>query len=406
MGQGHGRRVLTRRLGVPLGALLALLLVGTVGYVLVEGWSVDDALFMAATTITTVGFGEVRPLSPAGRAWTLLLIAVGLALLWYGLSVLVAIVAGGELGREWERSRMERKLERLREHYVVCGYGRVGREIAEQLQRDGQSVVVVDHDAEPLATAAAAGFLAVGGDATSDATLLRARIDSASGLITAVATDADNVFVVLSARSLAADLPIVARASHDETVAKLYRAGASQVVSPYDMAGRQMARLVRRPATVAFVENLFQGERGTADRRHPALGGVAAPRLLGGRGPPPLAGPVARRLATRPGDDGASAVGPGVTGGRRDRRRRRTGIPQPPRTSVGGSLGPCRSTAGSRGRLAIAASLQQTSSRDAAESAPPTVRALGDSDPGRPWLSAGSIRTRRWWRRSARRRRS
>ena len=262
MGQGHGRRVLTRRLGVPLGALLALLLVGTVGYVLVEGWSVDDALFMAATTITTVGFGEVRPLSPAGRAWTLLLIAVGLALLWYGLSVLVAIVAGGELGREWERSRMERRLERLREHYVVCGYGRVGREIAEQLQRDGQSVVVVDHDAEPLATAAAAGFLAVGGDATSDATLLRARIDSASGLITAVATDADNVFVVLSARSLAADLPIVARASHDETVAKLYRAGASQVVSPYDMAGRQMARLVRRPATVAFVENLFQGERG------------------------------------------------------------------------------------------------------------------------------------------------
>lgn len=262
MGEGEGARWLARRLGLPLGALLGLLLAGTLGYVAIEGWSFDDTLFMAATTITTVGFGEVRPLSPAGRVLTMLLIAVGLALLWYGLSVLVAIVAGGELGRQWGRTRMERRLAGLRGHYVVCGFGRVGREIAEQLARDGLTVAVVDHDAGACAAALAAGFLAIEGDTTGDETLQRARVGAASGLITAVATDADNVFVVLSARALAADLPIVARANHDQAIAKLYRAGASQVVSPYDMAGRQMARLARRPATVAFVENLFRGDGG------------------------------------------------------------------------------------------------------------------------------------------------
>jgi voltage-gated potassium channel len=157
---------------------------------------------------------------------------------------------------------MEQRIGRTDGHHVLCGFGRVGRGIAEQLRRDGREVVVVDRDGAALAEAAAAGMATVAGDATTDEALLRAGIGRAAGLITAVANDADNVFVALSARALRPDLPIVARANGEEAAPKLRRAGATHIVSPYDMAGRQMARLALRPATVAFVETLFRGEGG------------------------------------------------------------------------------------------------------------------------------------------------
>ncbi len=245
------------RLARPLVSLVVV--VGAVGYWLIEGWPVLDALYMAVTTVGSVGFGEVYPLSTAGRLFTIGLIAVGLATLWYSLSDLVGLMVEGQLTRQWERRRMERRRERLGGHQIVCGFGRVGRQIAEELKRDGQPVVVVDLSPVALEAAARAGLQTADGNATEDETLVAAGIERAAGLITAVATDADNVFVTLSARALRPSMPIVARANHDDAIPKLRRAAATQVVSPYSMAGRQMTRLALRPATVDFVETLLRG---------------------------------------------------------------------------------------------------------------------------------------------------
>lgn len=249
------------RLWRPLLALLAVVGVGTAGYVVIEGWPIFDALYMAVTTVGTIGYGEIHPLSVAGRVFTIGLIAVGLASLWYALSVMVGLIVEGHLTQQWERRRMERRLGKMAGHYIVCGFGRVGRQIADELVRDGRQVVVVDTDPEALASAVAVGdgLATVEGNATEDETLLAAGIARAGGLIAAVASDADNIFVTLSARALHPSLAIVTRANHDDAIPKLRRAGATQVVSPYAMAGRQMARLALRPATVDFVETLMRG---------------------------------------------------------------------------------------------------------------------------------------------------
>jgi voltage-gated potassium channel len=261
--EAMGRRpTLRRRLVVALLAFPTLVAVGTLGYMAIEGWSFSDALFMAATTITTVGFGEVRPLSERGRLFTILLLLVGLAAIWYALSVLVSVALEGELGLRWEERRMERQVSQVRDHHIIAGFGRVGRQAALALRDLGHQVVAIDADSVAVSDATASGFLVVNGDATEDASLIGAGIDRAAGLITALGSDADNVFVTLSARALNATLPIVARANEASAIPKLIRAGATQVVSPYDMAGRQLARLALRPGTVDFVENLFKGPSG------------------------------------------------------------------------------------------------------------------------------------------------
>jgi voltage-gated potassium channel len=256
------RPTLRRRLALALLAFPTLVAVGTLGYMAIEGWSFSDALFMAATTITTVGFGEVRPLSDRGRLFTILLLLVGLAAVWYALSALVRVALEGELGLRWEERRMERQVHQVHDHHVVAGFGRVGRQTAHALRDLGHQVVVIEADPAAVREAITAGFLVVEGDATEDATLARAGIGQAAGLLTALGSDADNVFVTLSARALHATLPIVARANEASAIAKLTRAGATQVVSPYDAASRQMARLALRPRTVDFIEDLFKGPSG------------------------------------------------------------------------------------------------------------------------------------------------
>lgn len=253
---------LGRRLGAPVLALLVILAVGTIGYVLLEDFPAVDALYMTFTAITTVGFGEIHPLSTTGRLFTIALILVGLSCLWYALSLLVGAFVEGHVSRRWEGRRMERRIEQTRDHQIVCGYGRVGRQIAAALRREGRDVIVVDLHEESLTQANRDGLPTVQGDATEDDTLRRAGIARAAGLVTAVAGDADNVFVTLTARALRADLTIVARANEEGTGPKLRRAGATHVVSPYGIAGRQMARLVLRPSSVAFVETLFSSDHG------------------------------------------------------------------------------------------------------------------------------------------------
>jgi voltage-gated potassium channel len=264
-GAADHRQTLRQRLVFALLAFPVLMVVGALGYMSIEGWSFSDALFMSATTITTVGFGEVHPLSERGRLFTITLLLAGLGVVSYALSVLVGVVIEGEIGLRWEERRMDRQVDQVRGHHIVAGFGRVGRQTALALRDLGHQVVVIDEVPAALSDAVASGFLVVEGNATEDATLSRSGIDRAAGLIAALGSDSDNVYVTLSARSLNAKLPIVARANEGSAVPKLTRAGATQAVSLYDTAGRQMARLALRPGTVDFVENLFKGVSGALE---------------------------------------------------------------------------------------------------------------------------------------------
>ena len=250
------------RLGGPLLALATTLLVGTLGYVLIEGWSLADAAYMTVTTVATVGYGELHPLSHAGRLFTIALILLGVGSIFYAFGAVMTFVFEGHLTRSWGLRRMERRVQQLSGHHILCGYGRVGRQIARDLRRERVPFVVIDVNQSSLDQAAAEGLTIVYGNASEDEVLVKAGIERAAGLIAAIADDADNIFVTLSARTLRPDLTIVARANYDDAVHKLRRAGATHVVSPYAMAGQQMALLAVRPAAVDFVETLLRGAGG------------------------------------------------------------------------------------------------------------------------------------------------
>ena len=234
-----------------------LLIVGPLGYVLIEGWSVFDAIYMTVTTLATVGFGEVHPLSTAGRTFTIGLIILGVGGVLYTLSAMMQYLFEGHLGRTWEQRRMQNRIDRLRDHYILCGYGRVGRQVALDFQESGVEFVLIDVNQASLDLASSEGYLCVRGDAASDETLRRAGIERARGLVTCVNDDAQNIFVTLSARALRSDLFIVARSNNDDAAPKLERAGADRVVSPYSIGGRQMAMLAVRPGAVEFVETVL-----------------------------------------------------------------------------------------------------------------------------------------------------
>lgn len=245
----------------PLLVLLATLAFGVVGYVSIERWSFLDALFMTVTTVTTVGYHEVHPLSRPGEIFTIVLILVGVGGVFYTLTTLFAWIVETDWPGQRRRRQMEEARQRLRNHFIVCGYGRVGKSVAEVFRREGIPNVVVDVNQTSLARAEADGFLTVHGNAASDAVLKKAGIDDARGLVTAVDSDADNVYVVLSAHGLRPDLLIVARASSEDVVKKLERAGATHVLSPYSTAGQRMAMPAVRPTAVEYAETVLSAGR-------------------------------------------------------------------------------------------------------------------------------------------------
>jgi voltage-gated potassium channel len=239
-----------RRLRLALAALVCVMVAGTVGY-LILGFGPLDAVYQTVTTVTTVGFREVQPLSDAGIVFTIVLILLGVGTALYALGVLIQTLVEGDLHDVFGRRRMERKIADIDRPVIVCGFGRVGREIAKDVAESGASPVIVDRDAERLGSSP---YPTVVGDATDDAVLRRAGLDRARALVAALDTDAGNLFVTVSARALRPDLFIVARVRVDESIEKLRRGGADRVVNPQSIGGARMAAFVLQPHVTEFLD--------------------------------------------------------------------------------------------------------------------------------------------------------
>lgn len=239
---------------IPVLALAFSLVYGTTGYVAIEGFGLLDALYMTVTTLTTVGFGEIHPLSPLGRAFTLSLLVIGFTAAFTLLAILTSLVASGQLGRSFSRRTMRHQIDALRDHYIVCAFGRVGQAAVEDLVSQGAGVVVVEVDPAREAAMAEAGVLYLLDDPTREDVLEQAGIGRARGLLCAVDSDAVNVYITLLARARNPGLFIISRASSPESVEALRRAGSDRVVSPYRLSGTRMAALAFQPAMLEFVD--------------------------------------------------------------------------------------------------------------------------------------------------------
>ena len=260
----HPRARAFRSLIFAVAALVAVLVYGTLGFVFLEQFSVLDAIFMTVTTITTVGI-SVHPLGSSGEIFTITLVVFGVSAFLYTFGVIVEALGSGRWSRYWRRRAMESQLEQLRDHVIVCGYGRTGRRVATEIREKGVPYVVVEMNPDPLEDVRRAGEPHIVGDAANDEVLQRAGIDRAHALVSAVDSDERNVYIVLTARSLNPRLFIVARSSYPDSVAKLERAGANRVVSPYTTSGIRMAALALQPAVVDVLDIVSGGTTTTIE---------------------------------------------------------------------------------------------------------------------------------------------
>jgi len=241
----------------PRLAVLSFLVVlagGTTGYVIIEGWGAWDAFYMTVTTVATVGFREVHELSRAGQVFTVLLIVSGVGTAFYTATLLATTIVEGGLQRRFERRRITSMLEQVRDHFILCGHGRIGSMIADELDRQRVPFVIIERDPQRVRTVIDRGWIAMEADASREEVLMRAGIQRARGLIAAVGTDAENVYTVLTARVMRPDLFIIARVESDDAEHKLRRAGADRVISPYHIGAAHMVQTALRPAVVDFVQ--------------------------------------------------------------------------------------------------------------------------------------------------------
>jgi len=234
--------------------LLLVMVIGTAGYHYIEGWTWFDGFYMVITTLTTIGYQEVHPLSHAGRVFNVFVILAGVSLLLLGVGALSQALLEFELQSFFGRRRMEREIGRLEGHFIICGMGRVGRSVARELARKPVPFVIVENSEAKRQRYAEEKWLVVAGDATVEQTLRQAQIDRAGGLIAATTTDATNLYIVLTARGLNPHLKIIARASEDSAEKHLLTAGADSVVSPYSFAGQRIAQSLLRPHVVSFLD--------------------------------------------------------------------------------------------------------------------------------------------------------
>lgn len=249
-----------RHLSLALTILIGIILFGTGGYVLIERWPLLDALYMTVITIASVGYREVHDLSSHGRVFTIVLIIFGAGIIAYALSSLVQFMVEGQMRRFFGRRKVEREIRKLKDHYIICGYGRIGAQICRELRAKPLPFVVVEQAPHLWERLENDQVLYVRGNATDDEALVAAGILQARGLITAVTSDTDNVYITLTARGLNPELFILARAGEEGSEKKLLRAGATKVISPYTIGAARMAQAILRPSVMDFIEIATAGQ--------------------------------------------------------------------------------------------------------------------------------------------------
>jgi voltage-gated potassium channel len=247
-------RRIARRSVIVATLLLLTFAVGTTGFCVLEGYTFFDAFYMTLITITTVGYEEIHPLSRAGRIFNSLLILFGVSAMFFAVGAVTQTIIELELSDHFGKRRVKRMISKLENHFIVCGFGRVGRSASDELAAAGVPFLVIDRSEERAERATRAGILTLRADSTRDETLREAGIMRARGLIAALATDADNLFVLLSAKSLNPRLNVVTRAAEEDAEEKLRRAGADTVFAPYHIAGRRLAQALLRPHVSQFID--------------------------------------------------------------------------------------------------------------------------------------------------------
>jgi voltage-gated potassium channel len=245
---------LARRLAYILLSIAATLTIGTVGFTIIEHYPPFDAFYMTLTTMTTVGYMEVHPLHTAGRIFNSFLIFFGVATIFIAIGAMTQTIIEIEFGDAIGRRRAKRMIDKLKDHFIICGFGRVGRGAAAELQHAGVPFVVVDISPERSERAMLAGMLSVVADSTRDDTLRQVGVDRARGLVAALSTDADNLFVLLSAKGLNPKIYVATRAAEEGAEEKMRRAGADAVFAPYALTGHRLAQSLLRPHVVQFLD--------------------------------------------------------------------------------------------------------------------------------------------------------
>ena len=290
--------------------LLLLLVVGTVGYAVIERWSVFDSLYMTVITLGTIGYGEVHELHAAGRVFTIFLIFGGLGVAAYSFSMMTAFIVEGELSDVLRRRKIDARIRALKGHYIVCGAGYIGKTIMDELHKTDRSFVVVETDKEKVAELLEKKLLAIEGNAMHEETLQRAGVDHAKGIFCALPSDQDNVFVTLIARGLNQSLRIVSEVHDDSVRSMLLRSGADAVVSSENIGGMRMASEMVRPVTVGFLDSMLR-DRGSSYRfeevplaGHERLVGKAIGSIRGKPGEVPVV------VAVKEKDTGKYAINP------------------------------------------------------------------------------------------------
>lgn len=263
--RNKGRRSPYWHLEAAFGIFIILIVIGTIGYALIEKLGFWDALYMTVITVTTVGYREVLPKNQTtpttgAEIFTIFIILCGLATVVYMTTSIVGLIIEGRILEMMGRRRALRELQDISGHYIICGFGRVGRQIAKECRARGSQVVIIEKDAEAAEMCLAEGYLAVKGDATEEAGLRKAGLERAHGLVTALSSDADNLYVTMTARIIRPDIFIVGRCNSDDTESKLYRAGVDRAISPHNVGGRRMAALLLKPLICDFLDVVTHGE--------------------------------------------------------------------------------------------------------------------------------------------------
>ncbi|MCG3212160.1 MAG: Glutathione-regulated potassium-efflux system protein KefC [Anaerolineae bacterium] len=252
------QRVFKNPLLAVVGLLLFMVTFGTLGYMVIEGWSLLDSLYMTAITLSTIGYGEVKTLSPSGRIFTIALIFVGVATASYAATVGIELFTSERFLTDLRNRRRRRILQKISDHCIICGFGRMGSSLAAELQSRGTNVVAIDLGDEAIERCQLRGLPAIQGNAADDRILREAGIERASSLVAATKSDAENVFIILTAKSINPNLHIFSRCNSEASIPKLQKAGAETVISPYTIAGKRIAHMITHPNVTSFLDGVLE----------------------------------------------------------------------------------------------------------------------------------------------------